>query len=174
MTLSLDTAFTATCLQVLEGLSAVVEKADAHCTEQGLPAQSLTEARLAPDMWPFAKQVLEATRHSAGAIAAVRKGVFSPDPSPPPTDFAALRGILSQALADLRAVTPGELDAIAGRDMRFEAGSFRLDFTVEDFLLSLSLPNVFFHVTTAYAILRQQGLNIGKRDYLGPVRLKQA
>lgn len=172
MPIPLDTAFTATCLQVLEALAAIVGKAEAHCAEQGLAPEALTEARLAPDMWPLAKQISEAARHSAGAVAAVRAGVFSPDPSPAPTDFAALHGILAGAIAELRAIAPGELDALAERDMRFEGGALRMDFTVADFLLSFSLPNTFFHVTTAYALLRREGLGIGKRDYIGRPRAK--
>ena len=172
MTVSLDNAFVATCLQTLESLSGLVARAETHCTESNLPAEALTGACLAPDMWPFAKQIFEAGHHSARAVAAVRAGVFSPELAPAPTDFASLHGELADAIAALRAVTPGELDSIAGNDTRFEFGSMRMDFTVEDFLLSFSLPNFFFHTTTAYAILRHQGLEIGKRDFLGKVRIK--
>lgn len=172
MTVSLDNAFVATCLQVLHSLSGLVVRAETHCKEQGLPAEALTEARLAPDMWPFAKQVFEAGHHSARAIAGVRAGVFGPEIEPAPTDFSALRNEVAGAIAALQAVAPGELDAVAGRDMRFEFRTHRMDFTVENFLLSFSLPNFFFHTTTAYAILRSRGLEIGKRDYLGQVRLK--
>ncbi|MCJ2178092.1 DUF1993 domain-containing protein [Novosphingobium album (ex Hu et al. 2023)] len=172
MTVSLDSAFVATCLQALESLSGLVTCAEAHCTENNLPAESLTEARLAPDMWPFAKQIFEAGHHSARAVSGVRAGVFGPELAPAPTDFAALHAELAESITALRSITPGELDAIARNDTRFEFGSMRMDFTVEDFLLSFSLPNFFFHTTTAYAILRNLGLEIGKRDFLGKVRLK--
>ena len=172
MTLSLDTAFTAAGLQMLESLSGILRKAEAHCAEQGLPAELLTDARLAPDMWPFANQVCQTAHHTQGAVAGVHAGVFSPRLDPAPLDFASLHDILAQAIAALRAIPPGELDAMAARDMRFESGNFRLDFTVEDFLLSFSVPNLFFHTATAYAILRNRGVNIGKRDYIGELRLK--
>lgn len=123
-------------------------------------------------MWPFAKQVFEAGHHSAGAIAAVRAGVFSPGLGAAPVDFASLQSEVAGAMAALRAVPDGELDAMAERSTRFEFGSTRMECTVEDFLLSFSLPNFFFHTTTACAILRSQGLKIGKRDFIGQVRLK--
>ncbi|MCT2398825.1 DUF1993 domain-containing protein [Novosphingobium mangrovi (ex Huang et al. 2023)] len=172
MTASLDNAFAATCLQTLNSLSGLVDRAEAHCAERGLPAETLTDARLAPDMWPFAKQIFEAGHHSARAVAAVRAGIFSPELAPAPTDFASLRNELAETIATLEALPAGELDSIAGRDTRFEFGTMRMDFTVADFLLSFSLPNFFFHTTTAYAILRNQGLGIGKRDFLGQVRVK--
>lgn len=173
MTVSLDSAFVAPCLQVLESLSGLVRRAEAHCAAQDLPAENLTDARLAPDMWPFAKQIFEAGHHSARAVTAVRAGVFSPELAPAPTDFPALHAELAESMATLRAVTPGELDSIASDETRFEFGSIRMDFSVEDFLLSFSMPNFFFHTTTAYAILRHHGLEIGKRDFLGKPRLKK-
>lgn len=172
MTVSLDTAFVATCLQPLRSLAVLIDRAEAHCARHALSPEALTDARLAPDMWPFAKQVFEGGHHSARAIEAVRAGVAAPELQPAPTDFASLRADLAASIDTLQAVAPGELDAIAQRDMRFEFGTRRMDFTVEDFLLSFSLPNFFFHASMAYAILRNQGLAIGKLDFLGQVRVK--
>jgi uncharacterized protein len=73
----------------------------------------------------------------------------------------------------VNAVEPGELDAIAERDMLFKFGDREMPYTVSDFLLSFSLPNFYFHATTAYDILRNQGLKIGKMDFLGRPRLKR-
>ena len=75
-------------------------------------------------------------------------------------------------MAELRLIDPAELDGLVGRDMRFEFGTRRMDFTAEDFLLSFSLPNFYFHATTAYDVLRNQGLPLGKMDFIGAVRLK--
>lgn len=172
MPVSLDDAYVKTCLQILASTALQLEKAEEHCKANGLPDETMTEARLAPDMWPYAKQVSQAVHHSARAIAAVREGVFGPDLDPAPTGFVALKDEVAQGLEALRAVPAGELDAIAGRDMRFEFGPRRMDFTVADFLLSFSLPNFFFHATTAYGVLRHQGVEVGKRDFLGQIRLK--
>lgn len=172
MTLSLHHAVVGTYAQMLPQVSLLLDKAEAHCAEHGLDATELTEARLADDMWPFAKQVFETGHHSARALAGVRAGVFSPEVDPVPSDFAALRAEVDGAIAVVNAAERDELDAIAGRDMRFEFGRFRRDFTVADFLLSFSLPNFYFHVTTCYAILRSRGVKVGKTDYLGSMRTK--
>jgi uncharacterized protein len=172
MPVSLHTVTVGTFLQILPSIAGLVDKAEEHCTANGLPTEALTDAKLAPDMWPFAKQVMLCTYHSAGAIAAVRAGVFSPDITPAPLDFPSLRQGIADALAELKAVDPAELDGLIGRDMRFEFRTHRMDFTVEDFLLTFTLPNFYFHATTAYGVLRSQGLAIGKMDFIGAIRLK--
>lgn len=172
MTVSIDDAYVKVCLQILGGTSLQLGKAEEHCNGAGLAQEEITGARLAPDMWPYAKQVTAICHHSAGVIAAVRAGVFAPDLNEAPTDFTSLRGIVAEAIEVLRAVPPGELDLLAERDMRFEFGERRLDFTVANFLLSFSLPNFFFHATTAYDILRSKGVPLDKRDFMGQVRLK--
>lgn len=172
MSVSLDDVYVRTCLQILEGTAHQLDKAEDYCTANGLSPETVTEACLAPDMWPFARQVMQVCHHSAGTIAGVRQGVFGPELNPAPNDFASLKSAVRQATEILQAVPSGELDAIASRDMRFEFGPRRMDFTVADFLLSFSLPNFFFHAATAYGILRHLGIEVGKRDFLGQVRLK--
>jgi hypothetical protein len=123
-------------------------------------------------MLPFAYQVKSTAAHSLGAIEGVRRGVFRPDMSPLPDSFAALREKISGARTALAAVTPAEVNGFEGKDMTFEIGDRKLPFTAENFLLSFSLPNFFFHAATAYDILRQRGIVIGKRDFMGKLRLK--
>ncbi|HXJ33802.1 MAG TPA: DUF1993 family protein, partial [Candidatus Eisenbacteria bacterium] len=77
-----------------------------------------------------------------------------------------------EAREALQKVTPGEVNALQGKDVVFQLRDFKLPFTAEGFLLSFSLPNFYFHATTAYDILRMKGVPIGKRDYMGPMRLK--
>ena len=174
MTVSLHTAVVGAYLQTLPKIAALVDKAEAHCRDNGLSDEALTGASLAPDMWPFAKQVMSVTDHSARAIACLDAGVFGPNLTPAPTDFASLRGHVADAIAQLEAVDPTAFDARADDDMRFEFGTRVMPFTVADFLLTFSLPNFHFHATSAYAVLRSQGLPIGKMDYLGAMRLKMA
>lgn len=172
MTVSLHTVVVGTFQQILPQVAGLVTKAEEHCKASGKDASGLTEACLAEDMWPFAKQVFECGHHSARAIEGVRAGVFSPEIDPVASDFASLHKEVADALAIVNAVKPGELDAIADRDMKFAFGERTMPFTVSDFLLSFTLPNFYFHATTAYAILRNQGLPVGKLDYLGKIRLK--
>jgi uncharacterized protein len=174
MTFSLYSATVPAYLQMLGSVGGLLGKADGYCAENGIAPHDLIAARLAPDMLPFAYQVKSTVVHSLGAIEGVRKGVFSPDTTTPPDTFAALESRVADAIASLSAIEPGEIDAFIGRDMRFVVGERQLDFTAENFLLSFSQPNFYFHVTAAYAILRARGLPIGKRDYAGRLRLKPA
>lgn len=175
MSVPLYTASVGTFLQILPPVAGLIDKAEEHCKAKGVDAGDLTGARLADDMWEFAKQVFECGHHSSRAIEGVRAGVFSPELDPVPQDFTSLRKEIGDAIALLEAVEPDEINSMVGRDMRFQFGDkMRMDFTVEDFLLTFSLPNFYFHATTAYDILRNQGLQIGKMDYLGRPRLKAA
>jgi hypothetical protein len=122
-------------------------------------------------MLPFAYQVKATAVHSLGAIEGVRKGVFSPDMTPPPQTFAALKAHIVDTLAALETIEPLEINAFLGRDMRFAFGERQMNFTAENFLLSFSQPNFYFHATTAYDILRWKGLPLSKRDFAGRVRI---
>ncbi len=172
MAFSLYSATIPSCQQILGSISGLLAKAEAFCSEKGIAPQDIIQARLAPDMLPFAYQVKSAAVHSLGAIEAVRKGVFSPDMTPPPDSFAALKVKVAQTIAGLDKVSPAEVDGFIGRDMCFSIGDRRIDFTAENFLLSFSQPNFYFHATTAYDILRSKGLAIGKRDFMGKLRSK--
>jgi hypothetical protein len=172
MALSLYAATVPSYRQILGAVSGLLDKADAFCTEKRLAPQDLIQARLADDMQPFAYQVKSTVVHSLGAIQGVRAGVFSPDTSTPPQTFAALKGRIVETLAALEAIEAAELDSCVGRDMRFSFGDRHIDFTAENFLLSFSQPNFYFHATTAYDILRWKGVAIGKRDFLGATRKK--
>jgi hypothetical protein len=173
MSISLHAATVRVYLQILPQIAGLVDKAEAHCRENGLPAAALLDARLAPDMWTFSKQVMCAIQHSAGAVEGLRAGRTGPDLTEPPADFATLRQNVAAAMALLESATPGEIDEAAGRDVLFEFGTGRMEFLGEDYLLSFALPNFFFHATSAYAVLRNQGLSVGKRDFLGRTRLKR-
>ncbi|MBM5810717.1 MAG: DUF1993 domain-containing protein [Gammaproteobacteria bacterium] len=170
MSFSLYAATIPTFCQILEAVAALLDKGAAHCAAKGIAPADLIRARLAPDMFDFAYQVKSTAVHSLGAIEGVRRGLFSPDLEPPPEDFPGLRARVTGALTGLRAIAAEEVDGFIGRDMRFEFRDLRVDFTAENFLLSFTQPNFFFHATTAYDILRWQGVAIGKRDFIGRLR----
>jgi hypothetical protein len=158
--------------QTLGAITGLLVAAETFCAEKQLAPQEIIDARLAADMLPFAYQVKSTAVHSLGSIEGVRRGVFAPDMTPPPQTFAALKARIAETLAALAAITPAEIDGFVGRDMCFEFRERRLPFTAEDFLLSFSLPNFYFHAATAYDILRWKGAPIGKRDFMGRLRLK--
>ena len=159
-------------LQTLGAIQGLLAKAEAHCADKGVEPVALIQSRLTTDMLPFGYQVKSTVAHSIGSIRGVQAGVFSPDMRPWPEAFSELAEAVTSAVEALTAVTAGDIDEFADRDMRFEMGAMQLPFTGAGFLLSFSLPNFYFHATTAYDILRAQGVELGKRDYLGAVRIK--
>ena len=173
MAFSLYAATVPSYRQILEAVSGLLGQAEAFCTDKGVAPHDIIQARLAEDMLPFAYQVKSTAVHSLGAIEGVRKGVFSPDMTPPPESFAALKARIAETLAALEAIEAAEVDAFVGRDMRFAFGDRRIDYTAENFLLSFSQPNFYFHATTAYDILRWKGVPLGKRDFMGKTRAKR-
>jgi hypothetical protein len=172
MSLSLYQATVPSFLQVLIPVGGLVEKARAHCADKGVPEEALLDQRLAEDMWPFAKQVAAACAHSFGAIEALRSGETGPDLNPPPGNFAALAAKVAAAVAGLQAVTEEEIAALEGGEVVFRFGERAMPFTASDYVLSFALPNFYFHASMAYGVLRNQGLAVGKMDWLGQVRMK--
>lgn len=173
MAFSLYSATVPSYRQILEAVLGLLSKAETFCNEKGIAPHDLIQARLAEDMLPFAYQVKSTAVHSLGAIEGVRRGVFSPDETTPPDTFEALKARIAGTLESLGKIEPAEIDGFAGRDMRFEFGDRRVEFTAEEFLLSFSQPNFYFHATTTYDILRWRGVPLGKRDFLGRVRRKR-
>lgn len=159
-------------LQGLGAVSGFLEKGAAHCRENGIDLNSVVETRLHPDMLPFRFQVMSVAHHSRGALEGVQKGEFGPPAGVADQDYAALQKVVTDARTYLQGLTPEAVNALEGKDVLFKAGEIRLPFTAEGFLMSFSLPNLHFHATTAYDILRMKGVPLGKRDYMGPMRLK--
>ena len=166
MTISLYDATVGSFMRTLEAVGGFLEKGRAHCESSGIDLNDVVETRLHPDMLPFRFQIVSVAHHSRGALNGVQEGVFRP-PRPADEDYAALQQLVADAHDNLSQLSPDAVNALEGKDLNFELGSNRLPFVAEDFLLSFSLPNFYFHATTAYDILRMQGAPIGKRDFLG-------
>ena len=172
MSISLYDVSVATYLQVLGGVNGFLEKGKAHCEAEGIDLNEIVETRLYPDMLPFRFQVVSVAHHSLGAIKGLQTGSFSPSGGPPDADYAALQRMVVDAKKELEVLKPEDINALEGGDMFFVMGDRKVPFTAENFVLSFSLPNLLFHATTAYDILRQKGVPIGKRDFTGPLRIK--
>jgi hypothetical protein len=172
MTFSLYDATVANYLQILGAVGGFVEKSRAHFHEQGIDLADIAEARLTADMMPFWFQIVSVVQHSRGAIEAAKTGEFLP---PPRSDrnFAELQALLTEARSELAELTPESVNAFAGRSVVFKIGGNVLPFTAEGFLMSFSLPNFYFHATTAYDILRHKGAPLGKRDFMGRLTLNR-
>ena len=173
MPISLHTATVRNWLQTLGAAQGLLGKAEQHARDTGAGEQDFLQSRLIEDMLPLAYQFRSCWTHTAAALDGVRKGMFSPEMTPPPGTFPGLRQLLDEAEQSCRSMGEDELESLAGNDLVFTIGEkVRLDFTVQDFLLGFSTPNLHFHCTTAYDILRMKGASIGKLDYLGALPVK--
>ncbi len=172
MAIALYDLSVANYLQTLGAVVGFLEKGLAHFTEKQVDLDEVVETRLFPDMLPFRFQLQSVAHHSLGAIEGVRNGLFQPPPQAPAYDYRGLQQLVADAQAGLQKLTPAEVNALEGKDVAFQIRDFKMPFTAEGFLLSFSLPNFYFHATTAYDILRTKGVPIGKRDYMGAMRLK--
>jgi uncharacterized protein len=172
MAFSLYDASVANYLQTLGAVTGFLDRGLSHCKEKGVNPEEIVEARLFPDMLPFRFQIVSIAHHSRGAIEAVQKGVFLPFGGAPDLKYAALQAMVTEARDALSVMTPDAANTLIGRDVVFQAGERKLPFTAEGFLMSFSLPNFYFHATTAYGILRHKGVPLGKRDFMGRMRMK--
>lgn len=174
MAISFYDASVTNYVQILSALTGVLDKGLSHCRESGIDPESIVEARLAPDMLPFSFQIHSVAHQSLGAIEGIRSGVFRPPGEKPPHTYAQLQGVVADTLASLKKLTVAEVNALESHDVVFEIRGMKMPFTAVGFLLSFSLPNFYFHATTAYDILRSKGAKLGKRDFMGVLRMKAA
>jgi uncharacterized protein len=172
MALSLYDASVANYLQILGAVSGFLDRSLTHFREHNVDPETIVEARLAPDMQPLRFQIVSVAQHSRGAIEGVQQGVFHPPSMKVAYDFAGLQGLVTEARDALAVLTPEAVNALGGRDLIFQLGERKLPFTAEGFLMSFSLPNFYFHATTAYDILRTNGVPLGKRDFMGRLKMK--
>lgn len=172
MNISLYEASVLSYLQTLSAVSGFLEKGLAHCRDNGIDPEGMVETRLFPDMLPLRFQIQSVVYHSLGTMEAIHSGVFRPPSELPQHDYSALQELVGHAREALQKYQPDAINAREGAEIVFEFRKNKLLFTVEGFLLSFSLPNFYFHATTAYDILRSKGVPLGKRDYLGALRLK--
>lgn len=159
-------------LQTVTAVGGFLEKGLAHCTSCNTDPRQMVESRLAADMLPLQFQIVSVAHHSLGAIEGIKQGVFVPPGQMAPTNYAGLQKIAADTAEGLRRLSREEVDALAGRDVAFQFRDRKMPFTAESFVLSFSLPNFYFHATTAYDILRNKGVPLGKRDFLGQLRIK--
>ncbi|MCY3811829.1 MAG: DUF1993 domain-containing protein [Gammaproteobacteria bacterium] len=172
MAFSLYDATVGTYQQILPAVEGVLDKGRAHCEANGIDLDDVVEMRLIDDMLPFRFQVISVAHHSLGALKGVEAGVFGP-PTMNDFDYAGLRGMVTEAREGLAAYDADTVNGYAGKAMEFRMGQMVMPFNAEDFLLTFSLPNFYFHATTTYDMLRMKGTQIGKGDFLGRPRMRR-
>jgi len=173
MAISLYEACVPSFLQTLDAVGKYLDKAQAHFKEKGVDLEQIVETRLYEDMQPFRFQIRSVVHHSVGALEGVQRGKFEPPKEPEKKpDYAGLQAHVAGAREAMQKFTPDVVNALETKDLVFQLGERQLPFRAVDFLSSFSLPNFYFHATTAYDILRSKGVPVGKRDYLGRLRMK--
>jgi uncharacterized protein len=166
MTISMYRASVPLFKQALTSLNSILDKASAYADARKIAPQVLLTARLAPDMLDFTKQVQIATDNAKG-IAARLAGIEPPKMEDNEKSFPELKARIEKTLAFLETVEPSRIDGSETRDIALKLGPREVHFKGIDYLLTFGLQNFLFHVTTAYAILRHNGLDIGKADFIG-------
>jgi len=166
MSLSMYQASAPVFVTMLNNLAAILEKAEAHAKERNIDESVLLNWRFAPDMFPLTRQVQIATDFAKGTAARLA-GVDVPKYADDETSFAGLRQRIAKTVTFVEAFRPADIDGSEDRDVSLTAGSRELHFKGQPYLLNFALPNFYFHVTTAYDILRNNGLEIGKDDFMG-------
>ena len=152
--------------QFLSNYSALIDKAIAHAEAREIHPAVLVNARLYPDMHPFSRQVQIASDSAKGCVARLA-GVDVPSFPDTETTFAELKERIAKTIDYAKGFKPEKIDGSEDREIALKFGQQELRFPGSVFLTTFSLPNFFFHVATGFNILRHNGVEIGKRDYLG-------
>jgi hypothetical protein len=166
MTLSMYAASVPVFKQMLNSLSAILTKAEAHAAEKKFEPAALLQARLYPDMFPLTRQVQVAADFAKGAAARLA-GVEVPRYDDTEQSFAELRERIAKTLAFIDSLPHEAIDASAERDITSGSGDKARHFKGQAYLLHYALPHFYFHTATAYAILRHNGVEVGKKDFIG-------
>jgi uncharacterized protein len=153
--------------RTLSNLASILKKAEEHADAKKIEHSVLLNSRLYPDMYPLLRQVQIATDMSKGAAARL-SGVEIPKYEDTETTFDELYARIAKTIAFIDAVSPAQMEGSETCDITITIRKIDLNFTGQSYLLTWVLPNVYFHVTTAYNILRHNGVELGKPDFLGP------
>ncbi len=152
--------------RALTNLSKILDKAVAQAKAEDKSPDDLIAAKLADDMRPFPFQIQSASDAAKGAAARLA-GITAPSMPDTETTFAELHARLAKTIDFLNSVKPEQLAGAETREIVLKFPNGEMKFTGRDYVANFALPNFFFHVTTAYAILRHKGIAIGKMDFLG-------
>ena len=166
MTISMYQASAPRFANTLNNLSAVLDKAAAHCEAKKIDPLVLAGSRLYPDMFPLLRQVQIACDNAKGAVARLA-GLEVPKHEDTETTLEELKARIAKTIAFVATVKPAQVDGSEEKDVHLKLGKLEVTWKGMQYLCGFALPNFYFHVVTAYDILRHNGVEIGKRDYIG-------
>ena len=153
--------------KMLANLSNILKKGEEFAKAKGVDdAVLVSECRLAPDMFPLSKQIQIACDQVKNGMARLA-GVEPPKFEDNETTFAQLQERIAKTIAFANSLKPAQVDGTETKEIKFSIREWNFEFVGEQYLLTWIIPNFYFHVTTAYAILRHNGVEVGKTDYLG-------
>lgn len=152
--------------QILNSLAAIIDKAETHANLKNIEPAALLQARLYPDMFPFARQVQVAADFAKGCSARLA-GVEVPRYEDTEKSFSDLRERVAKTLAFINDLPRDAIEASAQRDIVTGSGVTARKFKGQVYLVHYAMPHFYFHATTAYALLRHNGVDIGKKDFIG-------
>jgi hypothetical protein len=167
MAISLYTGFVPVCLQLLGGLKTVLQKAEAHTTEQKWDPAVVLNMRLYPDMFTLERQVRQVCNHSLGAARVA--GVDLPSLPDQDNSFAEVQSRIDKTVDFLKGLKANQIDGKDDSDVTVTIGGQPRTMKGQNYLYHFAMLQVQFHATTAYDIIRHVGVAVGKRDYLGPM-----
>lgn len=167
MAVTLSSATVPIFNQMLGGLSNVLDKAATFCAAKNVDPATLLQMRLAPDMFTLAQQVNQATTHAVGAIA--RPAGMELPALPEEASLDGLKKRIATALDFINGVSASKIDGQENRALEIKTRVRTFNFTAQNYALQFAMPHFYFHVTTAYDILRHAGVELGKMDFMGKV-----
>ena len=166
MSLSMYDASIPVFVRLLGNLGTILKKAESYAETKKIDSAVLVNARLAPDMFPLARQIQIAS-DSAKGCAARLAGVEVPSFPDTEASLEDLQARIAKTVHFVQGINPTAINGSEGRDITLKIGGQDLHMKGQSYLLNFVLPNFYFHITTAYAILRHNGLELGKKDFLG-------
>lgn len=166
MSLDMYSAFIPVAIRQFNSLSAILGKAAAHCETRKIDPNAFLASRLFPDMFPLTRQVQIAADMAKGGAARLA-GIEVPSYEDNETSFAELQARLEKTIAFLKTIKPEQLAGKEGTQIVLNLRTRTLEFNGQDYLTGFVLPNMYFHLTTAYNLLRHGGVELGKADFLG-------
>jgi uncharacterized protein len=166
MTISMFQASVPAFLQTLDGLSKILDKAEAFCAAKKIDPTVLVNARLAPDMFPLSRQVQIACDFAKGASARLA-GADIPAYEDNEKTIADLKARIAKTVAFVKTFRAAQIDGSEERDIVLKVAGNPITFKGQFYLVNFAVPNYYFHLSAAYAILRHNGVDLGKGDFLG-------
>jgi hypothetical protein len=155
-------------VQMLNNLSAILDKAEAYAKNRKIDPEVLLNYRLAPDMLPFSRQVQIAADLAKGGVARLA-AVEVPRHDDTEKTFADLKARLAKMVTFVQSIQPNDIDGSEDREITLTLGEHKMNFKGQPYLVHFVMPNFYFHCTTAYDILRHCGVELGKRDFIGTI-----